>query len=113
MYRDETTDARTTGNVVVVSNLNVDGWTPWGSGSGEMWGTASLEVAPGEVWEGTFAGKREITPDGPYSSMRVELHGTGGAIQRLKAQYRLVFPPPGTPIVDGIITGRIVEPGTK
>jgi hypothetical protein len=76
-----------------------------------MWGTISLEVAPGEVWEGTFAGKREITPDGPSSSMRAELHGSGGAIQGLKAQYQVVFPPPGTPVADGLITGRIIEPG--
>lgn len=67
-YREETDDARTTGDNIVTVNMILDAAT----GSGPLWGTFHLVNEQGS-WSGHFTGRL----DNWVSSMRATGHGSG------------------------------------
>jgi hypothetical protein len=108
-YIVNASDPRVSGKRFVVVNGNFDGWTIFGPGSGPMWGTTRLEVAGGGVWEGTWTGKRTVTGDNFFVSIRGEAHGTGGSVEGLKLDSKSAFGLTSPPVS----TGRIIQPAGK
>jgi hypothetical protein len=108
-------DNRVTGVFHNVFNANTDGWTPFGPGSGQLWGTSRLEVVDpdgwtptGEVWEGNWIGKRVVTAKGATSTVMATLHGKGGRIEGLIAKW-MIYIPHSTPLT---FEGWIIVPGS-
>lgn len=112
-YAMVTTDPRMLGRELVTSNVNADGWTPFGPGSGTIWGTVSIYVAEegvetGEVWNGVWRGTRTVTETTAVSVMRADVHGSGGRIEGLSAHYDIVI---DFAVGSVEIAGVIIEPG--
>jgi hypothetical protein len=114
-YMMVTTDPRMIGRESVMSNINADGWTPFGPGSGHIWGTVAIYVSDGgvetgEVWDGIWRGTRTVTETSAASVMRAEVHGSGGRIEGLSAHYDIVID-----FVTGSVelSGVIIEPGSR
>jgi hypothetical protein len=117
------TDPRVAGTMVVVFNANTDGWTKNAPGSGSLWGTARLEVGvwreiegggktfvpTGEVWEGTWTGKRKVTSDLALSTLNFVMNGSGGRIQGLESRWEITSPHTG----QSTFAGHIIELGSK
>lgn len=115
LYTLETNDPRLRGDEIVVGNGNWDGWTPFGPGSGPMWGTLRIEVKDGEtktgeVWEGTWTGIRTVTDDGARSSIQVVAHGSQGRVEGLIAKWDITYDPV---VGAGLCKGWIIEAGGK
>ena len=110
-YAVTATDPRLTGTAAVTMNLNGDGWRPTGPGSGPLWGPISLEVSKGEVWEGFQSGSRTASPEGEvHFASHIVMHGTGGRIQGLKAEFDVVSSGPN---YAATASGWILAPAGK
>jgi hypothetical protein len=113
-FNIKASDDRLTGKFVNVFNANTDGWTKFGLGSGPLWGACRLFVVgpdgpTGEIWDGNWTGKRQVTEGGALSLVRAELHGSGGRIQGLRTKLNITVP--HTTLLT--FTGRILAPGGK
>jgi len=114
----QSTDDRVTGFMELTLNANTEGWRAdlMGPGSGQLWGTARLEVVgtdgnrTGEVWEGTLTGTRTVRETGYRTTSRCVLHGRAGRIEGLVAELDTINDPEA-----GLDTawGRILAPPGK
>ncbi len=117
-WKLESTDDRITGFIELTMNGNLDGWRDdlMAPGSGLMWGTMRLEVVDadrnrtGEVWEGTWTGTRTVRETGYRTTSHDVLHGSGGRIEGLMAEFDTIDDPEA-----GVDTawGRILAPPGK
>jgi len=97
-YREETGDARTTGDNIVTVNMILD----LATGSGPLWGTFHL-INDQASWFGHFSGRL----DNWVSSLRATGHGSG-AYEGLVARWTMSRPGPWACYE---ISGYIVETG--
>ncbi len=113
----QSTDDRITGFLELTMNGNTDGWRQdlTGPGSGQIWGTHRLGVVAngirtGEVWEGTWTGTRTVRETGCRTTSHNVLHGSGGRIEGLTAEFDTIDDPEA-----GLDTawGRILAPPGK
>lgn len=130
------TDPRMTGMLIFTINANFDP-----EFSGAVWGTWSLDIEDGPgVWDGTWNGQRRTSMDPEeclgitpcwVGELRLVGHGSGGIVKGLQVistERVLTFSPLPAPyenvcqmifgescyleeIAEGILTGRILEPG--
>jgi hypothetical protein len=103
-YRDEVSDPRLSGDLVVTINANFQ-FTEVGEMYGPMWGTTILEN-DGGTWEGSWVGKR--TEEG-YSYIRCVMHGHG-AYEGLQARVDYVRENPDT-TAPFTVHGVLMDPG--
>jgi hypothetical protein len=105
-YRDEVSDARISGDVVVTLNVNFQFADPPVMVYGPMWGTIRVENGDG-YWEGSWVGER--TELQGFSYIQAVMHGQGGyeGLQA-RAEYVRESPDPAAPFA---IHGVIMEPG--
>ena len=104
LYRDEVSDPRLCGDLVVTINGNFK-FTETFEVYGPMWGTSILEN-DGGTWEGSWVGKR--TEEG-WSYIRCVMHGHGG-YEGLQARVDYVHESPD-PYVPFTIHGVLMDPG--
>ncbi len=105
----QASDPRMSGRMVFVFNANTDGFTPFGAGSGPLFGTWRMEVTEGGTWEGTYTGERKVTAAGAVSTLKYVGEGTGGRIEGAKVKFDVVAPHT-TPAQ---FKGRILEPALE
>lgn len=105
-YRDEVSDTRISGDVVVTLNANFRFADPPVMVYGPMWGTLRIDN-DGGYWEGSWVGER--TELQGFSYIRAVMHGHGGyeGLQA-RAKYVRESPDPSAPFA---IHGEIMEPG--
>ncbi len=108
--RWESSDPRATGNNTVEHNAAFDA-----DGTGQAWGTFSLAVDTGGVWQGTWNATRSFVEDHWVSSLRAVGHGRGGSVEglvlKLDAQIVTYTPMPIAYI--GTFSGTILDPHEK
>ncbi len=120
-YIVQTNDTRFQGSEEVTTNGNFDSWRPdlFGPGSGQMWGTANIQVMAGdppdwtptgETWELVWTGTRTVSGNNVRSVIRVVAHGSGGRIEGLQAKYTVTLDPVANV---GVVQGRILTPSRK
>jgi len=101
-------DQRVTGLMTVVLNAN------WNTDfEGPLWGTFSLAVDDGGVWEGTWQGVRERVAENQWTgTLHVRGNGYGGIVDGMKlmVEDRAVSFTPAPIAYLGDIEGRIVDP---
>jgi hypothetical protein len=80
--------------------------------TGPQWGTWSLVLDAGGVWEGTFNGIRSFVGDRWESRIHIVGHGTAGAVEgmQFKAVDVLVTSTPSPLAYIGTVSGRLLDP---
>lgn len=105
--RVDSLDPSLGGEMTVVLNANFDA-----DSTGPAWGTFSLALDAGGVWDGTFEGRRRRVGDHWVLPLHVSGRGTGGAIDgaHLMAVDVITISTPAPVAYTGEIEGRVVDP---
>jgi hypothetical protein len=108
--RMESSDPRVTGNNTVEYNAAFDS-----NGTGQAWGTSSLDTDTGGVWEGTWNATRSYVEDHWVTTLTAVSHRRGGSfgglVLRLDIQVVSYTPVPIAYI--GTFSGYILDPNPK
>jgi len=103
-------DVRVNGWCTIIANGN---WDP--DFTGPVWGTFSLAVDGGGIWEGTFEGQRWKEGNHWVGVDHQVGHGTQGPVEGLVMRNveTITSPTPMPALYWGETTGIILEPGKK
>lgn len=104
----ESTDIRVRGWYTVIANTNWDA-----DETGPFWGTISIAVDGGGMWEGTLEGQRSLEGNRWVAVGHVVAHGTQGPVEGLvmRGTETQISPLPMPMFYTGTLTGVILEPG--